>query len=242
MSAPYLRNKRLAELLAQRAIDGLTGSETTELERLLAKYQRADEYVIDNTASALLLASTLRPEPLPDSLLLRLEKHAECFTNEAIVEPTPAARRARSRQLMTTNTAWFAVAASVLVAVAGWWPRLQSSTGSEVSSEVSSEPPIAQTANEIPEPTVQEQRTALLSHAAAIQRTWQPTDAAMPIGGDIVWDNVASPATCASRDCQPMIRSRSSTSFGSSTRRGVISTLLMVECSTSPRTARSSFP
>src|SRR5688572_26791583 len=115
MSSSYLRNKRLAELLAQRAIDGLTGSETNELDRLLAKYPGADELAIDNTASALLLASTLRPEPLPESLLLRLEKHADCFTNDAIVEPTPTALRARSRRSLTTTGTWFALAASVSV-------------------------------------------------------------------------------------------------------------------------------
>lgn len=186
MSASHLRNKRLAELLAQRAIDGLTGSETTELDRLLAKYPGADEHVLDNTASALLLASTLQPEPLPASLMLRLEKHAECFSNEAIVEPTPAAKRARDRRSMGTNTAWFALAASVLIAVVGWWPRLQSSSGGEAVVQQ----PIAQTVSEPVEPTPQELRTALLSHAAAIQRNWQPTDKALIITGDIVWDNV----------------------------------------------------
>jgi len=66
-----------------------------ELDRLLAKYKDADEHVLDNTASALLLASTLRPEPLPDSLRLRLEKHAECFkrrVDRAAVESCEAAR------------------------------------------------------------------------------------------------------------------------------------------------------
>jgi hypothetical protein len=186
MSASHLRNKRLSELLAQRAIDGLTGSETTELDRLLTKYPGADEFVLDNTASALLLASTLQPEPLPASLMLRLEKHAECFSNEAIVEPTPAAKRARDRRLLSTSGTWFALAASVLIAVVGWWPRLQSSTG--VQSVV--QQPVA-TPSEPVEPSPQELRIALLSHAATIQRDWQPTDKTLTITGDIVWDNVA---------------------------------------------------
>lgn len=187
MTASFLRNKRLAELLAQRAVDGLTGSETSELDRLLAKYPGADEYVLDNTASALLLASTLRPEPLPASLSARLEQHAACFANEAIVEPTPAVQRARERRMMGVSSAWLALAASVLIAVVGWWPRLQSSIGGDESEQQ----PIAQTVNEVAEPTAQEQRNALLSHATVIQRSWQPTDKALTITGDIVWDNVA---------------------------------------------------
>ena len=72
---------------------------------------------------------------------------------------------------------WFAAAASVLIALAGWWPRMQ--TGVDPTVET----PVVAT-------TLEQERQQLLAQQGIVQRTWQTTQdpAASGVTGDVVWD------------------------------------------------------
>jgi hypothetical protein len=86
-------------------------------------------------------------------------------------------RKPSSSYSWQAKAGWFAAAASVLIAVAGWWPRLE--TGDQVSPDV------------VPVATVMKQeREKLLAQQGVVQRTWQTTQdpAASGVTGDVVWD------------------------------------------------------
>ncbi len=87
------------------------------------------------------------------------------------VQKAPASRKSSS---LGGRVGWFAAAASVLIALAGWWPRLQTGEGVE--------PPIAS--------TLEQERQDLLAQAGVMQRTWQTTQdpVASGVTGDVVWD------------------------------------------------------
>jgi len=76
-----------------------------------------------------------------------------------------------------SKAGWFAAAASVLVAVAGWWPRLENS-GEVPSAEI----PVAT--------AMKQEREKLLAQQGVVTRTWQTTQdpAASGVTGDVVWD------------------------------------------------------
>ena len=206
MSNSVMQNQRLVELLVQRAVDGLNSSERAELKQLLSEENYVDAGRFEYTAAALLLAGDVEnvTEEMPDDLRDRLIAQAETF--EASMAPPPRQSSSQPRVISiagrtrsataTPNVAqapkpkasspkvssfpskagWFAAAASVLIAVAGWWPRLQ--TGTEPAIET----PIVS--------TLQQEREKLLAQAGVLRQTWQTTQdpAASGVTGDVVWD------------------------------------------------------
>ena len=88
------------------------------------------------------------------------------------VSKAPAPRKSSS---FGGKVGWFAAAASVLIALAGWWPRLQ-------SGDPMVEAPLAS--------TLEQQRQDLLAQQGVLRRTWQttPDPAASGVTGDVVWD------------------------------------------------------
>ena len=145
------------------------------------------------------------PEDLQDRLLIQAQSFESSLDTSSFKAPPPASPRqqvisivGRSRQAASTpaqaakqqqtvaprrtsnvawqgKVGWFAAAASVLIAVAGWWPRLQSG-GADV------EPPVVA--------SLEQQREALLAQQGTLRRTWQTTQdaAASGVTGDVVWD------------------------------------------------------
>jgi len=169
MSASVMNNERLVELLVQRATEGLSANEQVELNRLLAEGNYTDAEQFETTAAALLLASSLEDEPMPDSLKSRLEQRADAFaaTAPSAVSTLTPKSPATSSAPSSGKLAWFAAAACAVLAIAGWWPRLQ-----EQDLDVT------------------RARQQLLAQAAVVQRDWKPTEdpAARGVTGDIVWD------------------------------------------------------
>ena len=168
MSASIINNERLVELLVQRASEGLSANEQIELNRLLAQGNYSDAEQFEATAAALMLASSLEDEPLPASLKERLTQQADAFVASApspIATLTPKQPPAGSG---TSKLAWFAAAACAVLAVAGWWPRLQGDQEVDFARA----------------------RERLLAQSTVMQREWKPTEdaAAQGVTGDIVWD------------------------------------------------------
>lgn len=88
----------------------------------------------------------------------------------------PAQRPSRKSTSWQGKAGWFAAAASVLIAVAGWWPRL------EMGGDPTVEVPVAS--------TLEQERQQLLAQQGVVTRTWQTTQdpAASGVTGDVVWD------------------------------------------------------
>jgi hypothetical protein len=151
---------RLEELLAQRATEGLTEAEATELASLLERNPSVDADAYDRAAAAVHLAELSRLEEMPAHL-----RRALVAAPQASVGHPLAARAPAPRPRVSRPWPWLAVAAALLVAIAGWWPRIVSP----------------------PAPTGE--RAALVA-AGARQIDWTATEdpAAVGASGDVVWD------------------------------------------------------
>ena len=95
--------RRIALLLADRAVHALPDEEANELAALLARHPETDDTEIDEAAAALHLAKPILPESMPSRLRARLFVHAENFVFEkekasdpmrASSQPTAALRGA----------------------------------------------------------------------------------------------------------------------------------------------------
>ncbi|HSN72465.1 MAG TPA: anti-sigma factor [Steroidobacteraceae bacterium] len=186
MMSALLEDERVADLLVQQATEGLSASETLELRGLLAQHGRPDPEIIERTAAAILLAGSVQPEPLPESLRLKLEVAADAFVaaefghrRAANREPTePVRHEVAPSTAHGSKAGWYAAAAGLLLAIIGWWPRLDSP------------PTVTQEAQESP-PSAAEARQQLLASGATTQQAWQATEdpAARGLTGDVVWNN-----------------------------------------------------
>ena len=183
MSASIMTNERLVELLVQQATEGgLTSKERAELSRLLREDSYSDAGEFDYTVAALQLAA-VDDEPMPEALRARLFQQADEFSRKPITSPTQIGQRPAATSTNST-VAWFAAAASVVVAIIGWWPRLAVDRQPEQVSHVPAPIP------KPPAPTLAEQRNALAAQPSVITREWTATQdaAAAGVKGDIVWD------------------------------------------------------
>jgi len=117
-------------------------------------------------------------QPQVISIAGRSRSNAPSSSASAAQQPSPGRHQARKSPAFSlqSKAGWFAAAASVLIAVAGWWPRAQDGE---------------QTAVEVPVATaLQQERDKLLAQQGVVQRTWQTTQdpAASGVTGDVVWD------------------------------------------------------
>lgn len=139
--------ERLMQLLADRATEGLDARAADELGELLLHHPQYDASHLEPVAAAIDLAmAPLLREPLPDSLHERIVADAKHYfanepgrrfarTQESVLEPTAPridwAKRDRHRGIRRAG--WCLAAASLGLAIAGWWQVL-SIDGSDNSS------------------------------------------------------------------------------------------------------------
>jgi hypothetical protein len=82
MAARIPADDRMSELLAKRALEGLSAAEHEELQGLAARFPGVDMEAFDRVA-ALLEISSLRIEPMPAALRARIEAEAPGAQPEA---------------------------------------------------------------------------------------------------------------------------------------------------------------
>jgi anti-sigma-K factor RskA len=172
---------RRSDLLADRALEGLSEVEARELMRLGG----ADDASYDEAAAALALAELARTgdgEALPDALAARVLSDARA-RGAARPPPAkgPAAARARSRWSRAPALGWIAAAAAAVVAVFGW-TRPPAIVEKVQLVEVVAPPPRV--------PTPGERRAELLAQAPDAKTiAWSatPDPAAKGADGDVVW-------------------------------------------------------
>jgi anti-sigma-K factor RskA len=150
---------RLEDLLAQRATEGLSAADSAELAQLLARHPNVDEQAYERIAAAIHVAELGRQEPMPGHL-----RNAVLARAPGRVSSLAAARPV-ARPRPSGGWPWLAVAAALVAAILGWWPREQVS------------------------PAIGAERAALVA-AGARQIDWKATEepAATGATGDVVWD------------------------------------------------------
>ena len=207
MSAAFLDNDRIAELLTDRTIEGLDPEAQNELKRLAGQYPDYDEEALDRVAAALSL-TTLRVEAMPPRLRERIEADARTYFGAAAgSNVVPLRPSSRSRPVVGW-AGWFAAAASIVLAVAGWWRaesleaeavRLADARSALAGEAQSLRGELAEIEARIdaltplPAPTPVEARAALAERDGTVSWAWSTTDdpAAAGAGGDVVWNGEA---------------------------------------------------
>ncbi len=133
MSADRPLNDRelLLELLAERAAGTLSTNDARELQRLLQLSPEMDSDELDLIAAAADLAmGPTSLEPLPAHLrgrLLALARDQQIIASQHSAASGPASRlqpAERTGPSPATTFAWFVAAASLLLAVWAWWPKI----------------------------------------------------------------------------------------------------------------------
>jgi hypothetical protein len=112
MSAPSPDNDELLDLLVKRSTEGLDAAESATLEALLRERPGIDPTHLDEVVAALTVAAPSR-ERMPEQLRRRIL---------AAAPRSPARDRGGA-------SGWWAAAACLVLAVAGWWPRLVGTPG-----------------------------------------------------------------------------------------------------------------
>jgi hypothetical protein len=181
MNAAYLEDTTLADLLVSLETEGLTPSERQELDELLAQSPGAQADALAGAAAALTLAARLPSEPMPAALMEKIAAKGRVeVARAAAAKVVPLAPKSEPavRSPVPSSFGWYAAAASLLLAVAAWWPRLAEQPAQVVSGPT----PVA---------TVAEQRAALLASGDTLfRKEWTATEdaAATGLAGDVVWD------------------------------------------------------
>lgn len=181
---------RIMNLLAVRATQGLSQKELIELNELLKKHPQRDNPYFDLTATAVSLSDLEIDEPPPDALRQKIMANAFQYVNSepSATEPQVASQSEKNKpQPDSLNIGaiagfpqkaaswqmlgWYMAAACLILAIAGWWPRLTPR----------------------PEPPgLAELRQQLLAESTDLIKTdWKPASylGAERLSGDVVWSN-----------------------------------------------------
>jgi len=180
LSAAFLDDGTLADLLVQLETEGLDAAQSRELDELVARSPGATRNALAGAAAALTLAAKLPGEPMPAALQARIIGQGREAVRKAASGKVVSLGAAPARPVPASGMAmgWYAAAASLLLAVGAWWPRL-------------AEEPARVAAVPAPVPTLAEQRALLIASSRAIvQESWTATEdaAAGGLAGDVVWD------------------------------------------------------
>jgi hypothetical protein len=181
MSVEMLRT-RMDELLADRALVGLSPREELELERLALETGVAPDTRYDVAAAALELALAHAAEPLPAGVRARLDALAREFV-PATPAVAPSARiPAPARRKLPAVAGWLLAAAALVVALLAW----RAGAGATVAPG---------------EPG--ELRAELVARADTLRLDWTATEQAPGASGDVVWSQPAQAGVLRIRDLPP---------------------------------------
>ena len=135
-------------------VEGLGEGDSRELDGLLADAPGLGRDALASAASAATLALRLTLEAMPPSLFGRLVEQGRAAVREAaatkVVQMPARDQPERPAPAFGPRLGWYAAAASLLLAVAAWWPRL--------STELPAPVPEVPTA-----PSFADQREALIA-------------------------------------------------------------------------------
>jgi anti-sigma-K factor RskA len=189
------QKEKMLNLLADRALFGLSETEAAELEELTGEFPEfQDDYSFDLAAADVNLTNLKFDDPLPAHLQTKILDDAEQFFAQAEEKQNASDFKTReSTPTVETSTqipwwSWLgwgvAAAACIALAVNLWLTRVQPKT------EIVKNPEVIQTP--MPELTTQQKREQLLASAKdLVQTSWTEVNPKQPrnVSGDIVWSN-----------------------------------------------------
>jgi hypothetical protein len=161
MSTPHPDYDRLQELLADRALFGVSAVEQRELEKLLAAMPEVDESELDRLAAAVQLGTFTEQATLPPELAEKIKTQAT--RSEPFVKTRAQVVAINRREML----AWLACAASLMLAAFLVWRSSRDALSpSQLLAELNRDP-------------------------QAITVAWSagPDETGKSATGDIVWSN-----------------------------------------------------
>jgi hypothetical protein len=212
VSGSFQTDGRIAELLAERAVEGLDQESQGVLAQLLSQEGLEDDDGFDRVAAALAL-NQLRPEPLPEPVRERIEQDAGIWfaalrqpNVRPLRAPAPPAEPATGPGLSST-AGWWAAAAGVALAAIGLWraegaARESRLLNAELATARSEAAQLAEAVTERDariaslqagpaEPSPGDLRLRLLEDSGTGLWAWRATEDPVAGGasGDIVWNS-----------------------------------------------------
>jgi hypothetical protein len=206
MSAHFLEDERLSDLLVQRAVEGLDSAAGAELAERAQRYRDYDDDAVDRIAAALSI-SGLEVEPMPTHLRDRLEAEANNWSTEragqsARVVAFPETPKAAD---ISGGFRWLA-AASVLVGVVGWYQAFDNGaerdrlateldgakqTLADTLDSLESQRALVASLQNQRAPDFGQRMSVLAGGGRARVIAWTHTEdpAALEARGELVWDN-----------------------------------------------------
>lgn len=206
MSAHFLEDERLSDLLVQRAVEGLDSAASAELAERAQRYRDYDDDAVDRIAAALSI-SGLEVEPMPTHLRDRLEAEANDWSTEqagqsARVVAFPETPKAAD---ISGGFRWLA-AASVLVGVLGWYQAFDNGaerdrlateldgakkTLADTLDSLESQQALVASLQNQRAPDFGQRMSVLAGGGRARVIAWTHTEdpAALEARGELVWDN-----------------------------------------------------
>ncbi len=157
------RRERLEELLADRALVGLSAVEQAELAQLQAQYGAIGSDELEFAAAALDLALSGPSTPMPAALRTRLAAAAVYCSGPPTRPLARAARASAPRGRAVALAGWLLAAAALVLALFAWRTRAQAA------------------------PAPAELRTELLARADTLRLEWTATELGAGAGGDVAW-------------------------------------------------------
>jgi hypothetical protein len=187
MNTPERSDNHLLDLLIKEATEGLTTDEKNELRQLSYQLPDVDAHFAEDTIALLSLALIGKGDRIPGGLRDRILAVDEPAANDSdpMLDPMDDLAIARQKRnersslikaAATSTAGWWTAAAALVLAVAGWWPRIVNDPGQMVASRS----PV-------------EVREELLASGRAIRASWSPAaapESGEPLVGDVVFDPV----------------------------------------------------
>ena len=172
MSTSWQDNERLVDLLVKEATEGLSANESAELAALARETPGVDRHAMQSIVAGLWTPPSSQREKMPAALRERI-LNATAGESQEHDNVTPFRSPREGRRGGFAGAGWWAAAASFILAVAGWWPRI---VGDHA-------PPI------IAEKSAEAAREELLSDGKAMQVALTAASD-KPLTGDVVFDPV----------------------------------------------------
>jgi Anti-sigma-K factor rskA len=172
-------HEQLLDLLTKQATEGLDQAEATALQTLLDAHPGITDDEFDASVAAVLLGTNNQPEAMPAHLAAKILADAPVRANTLANATNVIPIQSRKPAWRSESAGWWAAAASMLIAVTGWWPRIAGDATRTQSH--------TQTVAVL---SAEQQRTALLNNAHIIQASWSPGNDAggNALVGDVVFD------------------------------------------------------
>jgi anti-sigma-K factor RskA len=167
--------EKLTDLLADRALQGLSDDEQRELEILKAQYPELDEQEFERAAAAIQLTEAMKPEPLPKHLRSKIIADAEEFFGQKTASNVVAFPVQKVRHNYWQMVGWYAAAACLVLALIAGWSQVK-----EMFGEKPKAPSVAELRNELEKKSNDK-----------VKISWSVTkfSGVENVQGDVVWSN-----------------------------------------------------